>query len=47
VINVLEGEARVTLQSTVIFSTGADDVPPLGFEPHPEVTFQHEPQFGI
>ena len=46
-INFLEGEARVTLQSIVVFSTGADDVPPLGFDPHPEVTFQHEPQFGI
>jgi len=47
VINVSEGEARVTLQCIVIFSTGADDKPPHGFEPHPEVAFQHEPQFGI
>jgi HECT-domain (ubiquitin-transferase) len=36
----------VTLQFVLVFATRADEVPPLGFKPQPEITFQHDSQFS-
>lgn len=37
-----EGVASVTLEQLLVFVTGADCIPPLGFDPQPMVEFLHD-----
>ncbi|XP_077977462.1 G2/M phase-specific E3 ubiquitin-protein ligase-like [Glandiceps talaboti] len=39
-VDVEEGEAEVTLKALVVFATGLDGIPPLGFSPSPTLDFR-------
>ena len=38
---VIFGQADGELQTLLVFATGMDSIPPLGFHPEPEITFGH------
>ncbi|XP_070547148.1 G2/M phase-specific E3 ubiquitin-protein ligase-like isoform X1 [Ptychodera flava] len=39
-LDIEEGESDITLKDIVIFATGLDNIPPLGFSPCPTLAFQ-------
>ena len=41
-----DGDSRITLNQILVFSTGTDCIPAIGFEPLPTVGFQHDKRMG-
>ena len=40
-LNYADGDVDCSLEDILIFFSGASQVPPLGFEKHPTLTFNH------
>ncbi|XP_014675138.1 PREDICTED: G2/M phase-specific E3 ubiquitin-protein ligase-like [Priapulus caudatus] len=42
-----EGECAISLEDLLIFTTGCDHEPPLGFFPRPTIEFNHQDQISM
>ncbi|MGL5118004.1 MAG: hypothetical protein ACRC7H_02145 [Plesiomonas shigelloides] len=43
----LRGSSQVTLQEILVFTSGADRIPPLGFPQKPTIQFLHPEDHGL
>ena len=46
-IFILEDTSNCTLRDVLIFAAGADDTPPLGFDPPPQLDFTQQSKFPL
>ncbi len=46
-LTVEEEEVRVTFDDLLMFATGTDIIPPLGFDSVPTLAFLHDPVNGV
>lgn len=46
-LTIEEEEVRVTFDDLLMFATGTNRIPPLGFDPVPTLAFLHDPVNGV